>query len=115
MAKKYATLVDGIVDNIVLADEEDYKDPQFDWVDLTDVNPQPGSGWSYDGNVFTQPAQEPPPEVTAKDSIAVPHVLVAFSVDTPTRDALQAKGGWMIFNTDNHKLQYFDGQVWVST
>lgn len=58
----YAIIDGGLVTNMI--------DAQGEWpegVDVTNLDPRPGIGWSYDGQVFTAPpappADPPPPEV----------------------------------------------------
>ena len=58
MTKRFAILNPvGLVENVVLAD--DALDPA--WIDLTDIDPQPGPGWSYSEGVFTAPPAPPAP------------------------------------------------------
>lgn len=45
----------GIVVNAVLASNEDLKDPNYLWVDITNVVPRPSIGWIYDGKNFNNP------------------------------------------------------------
>ena len=50
MSRTLAIIEGGIVANVILADE---------WpgaVDVTDLDPRPGPGWTYDGTAFTPPA-----------------------------------------------------------
>lgn len=67
MTKRFAILnVASIVENVVLAD--DALDPA--WIDLTDIDPQPGIGWSYVNGQFSPPpappAPPPPPNIITK-------------------------------------------------
>ncbi len=58
MTKRFAILnAASIVENVALA--EDPLDPA--WVDLTDIDPQPGIGWSYKEGAFTPPPAPPAP------------------------------------------------------
>ena len=58
MTKRFAILnAASIVENVALA--EDSLDPA--WIDLTDIDPQPGIGWSYTEGAFTPPPAPPPP------------------------------------------------------
>ena len=68
MTKRFAIVTDGVVSNIVIADE-----PMSIgglWVDLTDVTPAPGIHWSYADGVFAPPpappAPVPPPNIITK-------------------------------------------------
>ncbi|MDO4709047.1 MAG: hypothetical protein Q4B94_04390 [Pseudomonadota bacterium] len=54
MTRIYALIGDGLVTNVITVE-----DTWPEGVDITDLDPQPGIGWSYDGAVFTPP----PPEV----------------------------------------------------
>ena len=51
-----AIIESGVVANVIVADE---------WpngIDVTELTPQPGIGWLYDGQGFTPPAAEPEPQ-----------------------------------------------------
>lgn len=55
MSRVFATIKNGIVDNVILADS---------WpggVDVTDIYPRPGPDWIYDGEAFSPPPPAPPP------------------------------------------------------
>lgn len=67
--KNYALIKDGAIQNVIVADEAfltaNYQD--YTWVDLTNLDPCPGIGWTQneDGS-FTNPnapviPPEPPP------------------------------------------------------
>ena len=56
MEKIWALIIEGLVVNCVIASVEDSKDSQYTWVDITDLDPRPCSGWAYDGTNFTAPA-----------------------------------------------------------
>lgn len=58
MARIWAMVQDGMVINTIMASDDDYKDPDYLWVDLTGVDPQPGIGWTYDGSTLSQPVME---------------------------------------------------------
>jgi len=54
MSRTLAIIEGGIVANVILADE---------WpgaVDVTDLDPRPGPGWTYDGEAFAPPAPVDP-------------------------------------------------------
>lgn len=56
METYFALIENGVVNNTIVADE---------WpggVNITDLKPRPGIGWSYDGTTFTPPAAPPAPE-----------------------------------------------------
>lgn len=53
----FAIIQNGIVVNIVKAEQADAKDPNYLWVDITDVDPMPGIRWTYDAGEFTNPEQ----------------------------------------------------------
>jgi hypothetical protein len=57
MTKKYGFIVDGVVDNVIIA-EEDFASQQG-LVEVPDyVNGEAcGRGWLYDGTTFTKPAE----------------------------------------------------------
>ena len=63
----FALIKNNIVENIAVADQEWADTILTDWqyvIDITDVTPQPGPLWSYDGHAFEPdpPPPAPPPE-----------------------------------------------------
>lgn len=64
MTKRFAILnAASSVDNVVLAD--DPLDPA--WIDLSNIEPQPGPGWSYTQGAFAPPPPPPlPPNIITK-------------------------------------------------
>lgn len=54
MIRVFAIIENGVVSNVILA--ESWKGG----IDITDVVPRPGPGWSYDGQAFAPPAEAPP-------------------------------------------------------
>lgn len=58
MTKRFAILnAVSIVENVALADDA----LDSTWIDLSDVDPQPGPGWSYENGVFVEPPPPPAP------------------------------------------------------
>lgn len=55
----FAMIQDGLVVNTVMANSEDEQDPAYLWVDISEVSPTPGVGWSYDGTDFIPPPVPP--------------------------------------------------------
>ncbi len=57
MADTYAkidmTYNPGIVVNTQLVESTDVLDSSFTWVDITNISPQPHTGWAYNGTSFT--------------------------------------------------------------
>lgn len=51
MSRVFAIIENGVVSNAILAEAWP------DGIDITDVVPRPGPGWSYDGQVFAPPAE----------------------------------------------------------
>jgi hypothetical protein len=49
----YAIAVGGVVTNVVVWDGETPYSPDGELVALDGLNPQPGIGWDYDGETFT--------------------------------------------------------------
>jgi len=47
----------GPVVNTQVVNENDYLDPGFTWVDVSDMVPQPCIGWTYDGANFIEPQE----------------------------------------------------------
>lgn len=58
MTKKYGFIVDGVLDNVIIADEDFAS--QHNLVEVPDyVNGEAcGRGWLYDGTTFTKPIEE---------------------------------------------------------
>ena len=56
MSRIIAIIENGTVVNAIVADSWP------DGIDITDITPRPGIGWSYDGQAFTAPPAPPPPE-----------------------------------------------------
>ena len=65
----YALVQKGNVVNTVMATAQDFQDPQFIWIVVTNLSPQPSVGWAYDGQNFTPPPsniqqnQPSPPQI----------------------------------------------------
>lgn len=58
--KRFAVInSDNRVANVVIG--TDPLDIEGPWIDLTDMDPEPGIGWSYNDGVFTPPAAPPAP------------------------------------------------------
>lgn len=60
MARILALIDAGIVVNAIIGDTVDFPDA----VDVTDLDPRPGPGWTYDGVTFTPP--EPAVELVSR-------------------------------------------------
>lgn len=58
MSRVFAIIENGVVSNVILAEAWP------DGIDITDVVPRPGPGWSYDGQTFTPPPTSPPAPVS---------------------------------------------------
>ena len=44
-----------VVVDLQILQNTDPMDPNFTWVDITGMSPQPDIGWTYNGTTFTQP------------------------------------------------------------
>ncbi len=66
MTKKYGFIVDGVVDNVILADESFAAEHGL--IEVPDyVNGEAcGRGWLYDGTTFTKPTEVADPVVSAE-------------------------------------------------
>lgn len=65
MTKKFAIVKGNIVDRVVISDAP--LDAYGVWIDLTNVSPEPGIDWTYDGSAFAPPvvpADNRPPIIT---------------------------------------------------
>lgn len=49
----------GIVVNVQMLDSDDLLDPNFTWVDISNLSPRPDIDWTYDGANFTSPIAPP--------------------------------------------------------
>jgi len=47
----------GVVVNVQMMSSSDAQDPAFVWVDIAELSPRPGIGWTYSEGVFTPPAE----------------------------------------------------------
>lgn len=56
----YAVIQNGVIVNTQVLTNIDFQDPQFTWIIITNLIPQPSIGWTYDGKNFTPP---PPPNI----------------------------------------------------
>jgi hypothetical protein len=52
MSRILALIAAGAVANVIIGNPADYPDA----IDVTDTDPRPGPGWSYDGTRFARPA-----------------------------------------------------------
>lgn len=59
MSKKFAIVKGSVVDGIALADAPLETDGI--WIDVDDIDPQPGPGWTYEDGVFSPPVLPPEP------------------------------------------------------
>lgn len=69
MSKKYAIVIGNIVDGITLADGPLDIGPAYEWIDLTNVKPEPARDWTYKDGVFSPPAiilSPPLPNIVTK-------------------------------------------------
>jgi hypothetical protein len=58
MARILAVIAAGLVANVVIGDPSDFPGA----IDVTELEPRPGTGWAYDGAAFAPPViDEPPP------------------------------------------------------
>ena len=68
----FAVIKGNVVDGIALADTPLETDGV--WVEVTNINPQPGPGWTYSDGVFTAPPVitplELPPVKTEEEKLA---------------------------------------------
>lgn len=54
----YACILNGVVENTIVADPEFVERIASQWdhvIRIDQLDPQPGMGWLYDGEVFTNP------------------------------------------------------------
>ena len=94
---KFAVVSDGIVKNIIRADQG-YSVPGATLIDLGGVNPAPLIGWSYDGESFA-PAVEIPEEISRYQAlVALDGAGLLDSIETYMADAQrpsEARIGWL--------------------
>ncbi len=58
---------DNVVRNVAIAEEAMNIDGT--WINLTDITPEPGIGWTYENAVFTAPVIPPAPPAAPEPSI----------------------------------------------
>ena len=62
---QYALIENNLVENVAVGDQAWADSVAANWqavVDITNMNPQPGIGWSYLNGVFTAPVTPPAPD-----------------------------------------------------
>jgi hypothetical protein len=90
----YVAIVGGYVGQVIVAATPPATPPGYDSVvDVSLLNPQPSTGWYYNGGVFT-----------------VQPIVIAQA----TRDVIGDVQGLIIFNTDQGEFEYNDGGSWVA-
>jgi hypothetical protein len=81
MEQTHAVVEDGIVANVVVADQA-FMDKWYPGsVDITGMDPMPGIGWAYDGTTFTPPKLPPPEPVPAKTTFSTQHFRARYMLD----------------------------------
>lgn len=88
----YAAFVSipGEIVNTIIAEPEDVKDENYNWVDITDVDPQPSIGWTYDGTTFSAPVSpDPAPDQSGVEGLRGD----LFNVFSNMNDTLIARQG----------------------
>lgn len=53
----FAVIENGLVINTIIADQDFIDKVYPDAVDITDLDPRPSSGWTYDKKKFKQPVK----------------------------------------------------------
>lgn len=67
---RFAIVADNVVRNVAIAEEAMNIDGT--WINLTDITPEPGIGWTYENAVFAAPVIPPaPPEPSIITKIAL--------------------------------------------
>jgi hypothetical protein len=95
----YAVIQNGVVINTQVLMSTDVQDPQFTWIVITNLVPQPGIGWSYDGQNFTSPPVKPPTPPTP--------VQVQVQVSDPTTQQVLTDLLYYQLNNDPSVLQKY--------
>lgn len=94
MSRTLAIIEDGIVANVILADA---------WpggIDVTDLVPRPGPGWTFDGETFAPPVVvAPPPPVVVTHTPRMSHFGFLSRLTPQTRLAIRDR-------TDKASAQY---------
>ncbi len=83
-----ALVFDGKV--VQIEAEEFPVSPSLIWVDITGINPQPETGWDYDGTVFTAPIPLPPPDRSREPLTAEELATQMITDGTMTRAKIDA-------------------------
>lgn len=69
MSKKFAVIKGDIVDGIALSEAPLETDGT--WIDVTDMNPQPGPRWTYKNGIFLPPVDPPVPVIWRISKVAM--------------------------------------------
>jgi len=88
--KKYARIEDGnVVEFFHTADSiEGLFHPSFVWVDVTQTEPSPGEGWTFDGEQFMPPPPPSAEEVLAQVTASRAALMAAATASiAPLQDA----------------------------
>ena len=86
MSRTFAIIESGVVANVILADE---------WpnaIDVTDLAPRPGIGWTFDGEAFAPPAAQPEPEPVAQTTPYMTQFGWLSRITQPKRTAIRNLG-----------------------
>ena len=82
--KNFAIIESGTVQNVIIADNWP------DGVDVTDLDPRPAPGWTYDGTTFTPPVfVEPTPEPTVETPRIITNLAFDLRFTTAERVAIE--------------------------
>jgi hypothetical protein len=102
----FALIQAGVVVNTVVANIVDPQDPNYIWVDITNIFPQPCIGWSYDGKSFTAPP------LPIQASVHPQSQIILDALNTQQISLLVLNPGALVFNADTHSMQICDGSSW---
>lgn len=91
----YAQIKDSIIENVIIIDDESllslFSEGYDDLVQIDDVNPRPGPGWSYDGEDFAPPVVEESSEIADVTPRQIRQALVLMGISlTDIDNALNA-------------------------
>jgi hypothetical protein len=94
----YAHVENGVCVNVTVCDDLGYAADQG-WIPLAGLDPQPGIGWSYDGQTWTPPAPvpDPPPDLGYPTWVQPVGSIDAYHLG----DRVAHTGNW-ISNIDNN-------------
>ena len=97
--KKYANVINGVIDNIVIFENEPvFSAAQGSYVCIDKLIPEPGRGWLYKSGVFTKPVIIEPAPVITPESKAKEIVKTIVLTELDKTDVGKALKAFLVLN-----------------